>query len=139
MSENSFPRQNLNAISVTYPHIRANVDPKYGTTVLVFLSNSMSNVRDANLAVEMYLKMFLSSAFRTASRNASSHAAPLKQLNVKNYVREYIRVLAFVFFDRFHLVTCFLFISVKASRWAPVGVKLAVVINVRKKRQEMER
>lgn len=62
----------------------ANVDPKYGTTVLVFRSSSMSSVLDANRAVEMYLKMLSVSAFPTAFKNASSQAAPLK-IKIKKF------------------------------------------------------
>lgn len=57
--------------------IKTKVLVKYGTTVLVFASNSNSNVRDANRATLMCLKYPLSSAMPTAFKNASSQADPL--------------------------------------------------------------
>lgn len=58
------------------------VEPKYGTTPCVFFSSSMSSVREAKRAVEMYLNMPESSAAPTAARNASSHTAPLKHSTI---------------------------------------------------------
>lgn len=57
--------------------IKTKVEPKYGTTVRVFFSNSWSSVRDANLAIEICLKYPPSSYSPTVSRNLSSQAAPL--------------------------------------------------------------
>lgn len=60
--------------------IRANADEKYGTTVLVLFSSSMSSVRDPKRAVDMCLNSPESSALPTASRNASSHTEPLSTI-----------------------------------------------------------
>lgn len=57
--------------------IKRNVDVKYGTTVLVFRSNSWSSVRDANLATRMCLKTPESSSRPATRKNSSSHALAL--------------------------------------------------------------
>lgn len=58
--------------------IRTNADEKYGTTVLVLFSSSMSNVLDPKRAVDMCWNRPESSASPTAFRNASSHTEPLR-------------------------------------------------------------
>lgn len=69
--------RNKDVIHLKEP-IKMNVDEKYGTTVRVFLSNSWSKVRDANLAIRICLNMPVSSAYPTTCKNSSSHAPPLQ-------------------------------------------------------------
>lgn len=72
-------------VNVENMAIIKNVEPKYGTTLWVFFSNSISKVLEANLAVLIYSNIPESSALPTASRKASSHTAPLQETKMFSF------------------------------------------------------